>query len=143
MFEDIGVLEKKLQVDIQEYPKQHQKKVHKLTKWLSQISDILQKLRAIETDLSPKIEEAFQYQFQSADLVKILFFQLSIQTVFKDLENYFEQSRVRNLADFETLCHLPNAGQVLALLGDSALDLAVAQLFWESKKRRLFGTYDS
>jgi len=129
VFEDLEELEKKLQEDIKECPKQRQKKTHKLKRWLAQISDIIEKLNTIEIELIPKIEQTLQYQFQSADLVKILFFQSSIQKPLTDLENYFVQSRVRSLADFETLCHLLDAGQVMALLGDSALDLAAAQLF--------------
>ncbi|NVM31295.1 MAG: hypothetical protein HWN65_20825 [Candidatus Helarchaeota archaeon] len=89
VFEDIEVLEKKLQEDIQVCPKQHQKKLHKLRRWLAQISDILEKLNTIETDSLPKIEKTFQYQFQSVDLVKILFFQSSIQKVFTDLEKCY------------------------------------------------------
>jgi len=83
------------------------------------------------------LEKTFQYQFESTELVKLIFFRPSVKSLFNELKMYFDQAESEKVLDFETLSNLGEVAEVMALIGDSALGLAAAQLFWEPKIARI------
>ncbi|MFX1295267.1 MAG: ribonuclease III domain-containing protein [Promethearchaeota archaeon] len=115
-------------------PETHTKKLVKIERWLTKLNYILNKIDAIEKELLPTIEAEFQYHFESLDLVKLSFFRPKIKNLFIELQLHLTQTQIGTIGiDFETLVNLGEAAEVIALIGDSALDLAAAQYFWEPK----------
>lgn len=137
VFNDFEKLKDLLEDERNELPEESSKKRGKLERWLNELNDILNKLDYIEKILISSIEKAFQYRFNSPDLVKLIFFQPSVNNLFSELEIHLNQTQAKTInVDYNTLSNFAEAAKVLALIGDSALDLAVAQLFWESKIAR-------
>ncbi|MDD1777194.1 MAG: hypothetical protein LUQ65_03425, partial [Candidatus Helarchaeota archaeon] len=138
VFDDIALLKEQLESDKSDIPASNTHDTRKLARWIGLLTEILNKMEHIESILIPKLEKAFQYQFESKELVTLSFFRPSIKNLFSELKLYFDQKPSQKyLSDFETWLNLADAAETLALIGDSALGLAAAQLFWDSKIARI------
>ena len=136
-FDGIPDIKKVLEEELAQIPKEHSRKWAKVVRWLAQVTDVLKKLEYIEKILIPKIMDAFHYEFESPDLVKVIFFQPSIKKLFDELVIHFNANEIKVGADFEVLCNIGEAAKVMALLGDSTLGLAAVQAYWEAKISRV------
>jgi len=106
---------------------------YKLQKWVEQLSDIRRKIETFRSVKLLEIERNVGCQFITPDMVVLGLVQPSIRNVFSEIEVYqkkHEDDISIDLDDLENFIHLPEAAEVLALLGDAVIDLAIIQIHW-------------
>ena len=93
----------------------------------------------IEEHVIPKIEAAFHYQFQSSDLLKVLFLPSRLDIFFKKMRNLVTKGLNRQSdIDFRLLLKLSYLRTFLPLVGDCVLDVTVAHLALKGQLRRFY-----
>lgn len=106
--------------------------------YLDLLTEMHTKMDAIVTHVIPRITEAFHYDFRSPDLVKAIFFHPSLESFFRDLENYVTRGLNKpRVVDFGALIQITRVGKHLALLGDTILDLAISHFSLELRPPHL------
>ena len=115
-------------------PVNHTVKHGVLQKFLVELDHILRRIEKIEKILIPKLEDEFRLKFKTPELLLIAMSNTSIRNIFEDLKTHFKKDPNRPLQDAELteLASSGDASKVLALIGDSALDLAIVQVLWDS-----------
>lgn len=115
-------------------PIDHTSKHVKRQGFLDELNHLLEQMEKIEKILIPKLESFFRFRFSTPELIMFALSRPSIRTIFDNLKNYFNNDPKRPLNDDEMieLASSGDAAEVLALIGDAALDLAIAQIFWDS-----------
>jgi len=111
----------------------HLKEFKKVSNFLDEINHILDTMVSIEEVLIPKLEEELDLSFTSSELLMIALTRPSIRNIFSDLKIYFSQKKdyPLDLTDFDILASTGYIANVLALLGDAVLDLAVVEIMWD------------
>ena len=115
-------------------PNDHTSKYAKRQRYLDELDHLLERMEKIEKILIPKLEALFRLKFTTPELVMFALSRPSIRNIFEDLNTHFNDNSNRPLKE-EELIELASSGdaaEVLALIGDSALDLAIIQLLWDS-----------
>ena len=117
-----------------EIPKDHISKNRKLQGFLDQLSHVLDKMRKIQTELIPKLEVIFKLEFRTPELVMLSLCRPSIRNIYQDMEKHFnyQKNNPLEIDEYKELASSGDAANVLALLGDAALDLSVVQTLWDS-----------
>ncbi len=117
-----------------EIPKDHISKNRKLQGFLDQLSHVLDKMRKIQKELIPKLEAIFKLEFRTPELVMLSLCRPSIRNIYQDMEKHFNNQKNNPLEidEYKELASSGDAANVLALLGDAALDLSVVQTLWDS-----------
>jgi len=136
----IGLVKKTLllrdyiQRDKETIPVDHTNKRARHQGFLDELNHLIQQMEKIEKILIPKLEKFFRLEFPTPELIMFALSRPSIRTIFDNLKNFFANDPNRPLNDDELfeLASSGDAAEVLALIGDAALDLAIAQLFWDS-----------
>ena len=134
VFDQLKILKENVKEEIHNLSLEPTKIIKKFSKWLEDINDILNKIEYIDKVLINNIEKQFEFKFQSRDLIKLIFFQPSIKNLFDEINLHYKQNNkeIANI-NFASLSKLGDAARVMALIGDSAIGLASAQLFWDSQ----------
>lgn len=109
------------------------KKSKKLNKWLETLNNFLLKHENIQLNLKPSLEKIFSIKFKNPDLITLALFRPSTKNIFTELNIYFQKEHPNflNIEKWEDMSNLGDISEGLALLGDSALDLAVSHTLWE------------
>lgn len=109
------------------------KKSKKLNKWLEMLDNFLLKHENILLNLKPSIEKKFSIKFKNPNLITLALFRPSTKNIFTELNIYFQEEHPNflNIEKLENMSNLGDIAEGLALLGDSALDLAVSHTLWE------------
>jgi dsRNA-specific ribonuclease len=91
-------------------------------------------MEKIEKILIPKLEVIFRLKFTTPELIMFALSRPSIRKIFEDLNVHFNNNPERLLKkeELNELASSGDAAEVLALIGDSALDLAIVQLLWDA-----------
>ena len=123
-----------LQKEKDNLPPEHLNKHKRLQGFLDQVNYISDKIRRIQNELIPKLEEIFKVEFKTPELVMLALCRPSIRNIYQDLENHFVVQKNNPLKrdDYKELASSGDAANVLALIGDSVLDLSVVQTLWDS-----------
>ncbi len=120
--------------DRNKLPEDHLRDFRKLTGFLEELEFIKKAISRIKTDLLPILEKQLRLAFPTPELVYIALTRPSIRNIFDQLKVYF-QNKPNSLLqeeEFNELASSGDAANVLALIGDAVLDLAVIQIFWDS-----------
>jgi len=128
------LLFKTIQQEKDEIPEDHLSKNRKLQGFLDQLSHILDKMSKIQKELIPKLEDIFKLEFRTPELVMISLCRPSIRNIYQDMEKHFnyQKNNPLEIDEYKELASSGDAANVLALLGDAALDLSVVQTLWDS-----------
>ena len=128
------LLYKILQQEKDEIPEDHLSKRRKLQGFLDQLSHVLDKMSKIQKELIPKLEEIFKLEFKTPELVMLSLCRPSIRNIYQDMEKHFNNQKNNpfKIDEYKELASSGDAADVLALIGDAALDLSVVQTLWDS-----------
>lgn len=115
-------------------PSSHLKKFRKLQRFVDELSHLLHTIGRIQQELIPKLEKMFRLKFKTPELVMFALSRPSIRNIYKDLEKHFKDQPNNPLKpeDYKELASSGDAANVLALIGDSVIDLGVVQSLWDS-----------
>lgn len=114
-------------------PADHTAKISKVKGFLDELNHLLNRMEMIEKILIPKLQKFFRFPFPTPELIMFALSRPSIRNIFDDLNTHFKDNPNRPLNEEEMaeLASSGDAAEVLALLGDAALDLAVVEVLWE------------
>lgn len=128
------VLLNTIQQEKDEIPEDHPSKHRKLQGFLDQLSHILDKMDRIQTELIPKLKDIFKLEFRMPELVMLSLCRPSLRNIYEEMEQHFKYQRNNPLKidEYADLASSGDAANVLALIGDSVLDLSVVQILWDS-----------
>ena len=106
----------------------------KLEGFLEELNYLLTKMKDIQNILIPDLEKIFHLEFKTPELILIAFSRPSIRNIYDDLEKFFKLRSGNPLKpdDYRELSASGEAANVLALIGDSAIDLGVVETLWDS-----------
>ncbi len=76
-----------------------------------------------------ELEMNIKYDFDEPDLVVLSFVQPSIRTMFDELHT--DSSKLGLDVDLKPYLNMDEAAQVLALIGDAAISLALVHILWQ------------
>ncbi len=109
--------------------------ISKLKKWMRQLEYIIERVYDIEKNLIPKIESIFGVSFYEQELFTISLFQPSTKNVFLELRTHYckDKDITIDCNAMPELASLGDVSEMLALLGDAAIDMAVLHLVWKPK----------
>jgi len=128
------LLYKTLQQEKDEIPEDHLSIHRKLQGFLDQLSHVLDKMSKIQKELIPELEEIFKLEFRTPELVMLSLCRPSIRNIYMDLEKHFnyQKNNPFKIDEYKELASSGDAANVLALIGDAAMDLCVVQTLWDS-----------
>ena len=108
-------------------PEDHTKKIGTLTGFLTELNHLLDQMEKIEKIVIPKLEEMFHLKFTTPEMIIFALTRPSVSNIFEQLNVHFKDDPNRPLTDKEMveLASSGHAAEVLALIGDAALDLAI------------------
>ena len=117
-----------------EIPEDHLVNHRKLQGFIDHLEYIIEKMKRIQSELIPNLEQIFKLKFKTPELILISLCRPSIRNIYQDLEIHLEGQphNPLNIDDYKELASLGDAANVLALVGDAALDLSVVQTLWDS-----------
>ena len=117
-----------------EIPKDHSKKIEKVQRFIDELSHIIDTVDLIKQDLIPRLEKSFRINFKTPELIMLALSRPSIRHTYENIEIYFRKNSRDPLKpeEYKELASSGDAGNVLALIGDSVLGLAIVQLLWDS-----------
>ncbi|MFX1502325.1 MAG: ribonuclease III domain-containing protein [Promethearchaeota archaeon] len=136
-----GILRDYIQNEKNNIPINHTSKFQKLTGFLDELDHLLDQMEKIEKIIIPKLEKLFRLKFTTPELVMFALSRPSIRNIFDDLKTHFKTDSNAPLTENELndLASSGDAADVLALLGDAALDLSIVQLLWDSSLSKTGG----
>jgi ribonuclease-3 len=81
------------------------------------------------------LEKELQCKFPNSELLQIAMFQPSTRNLFTEIRVHFRDSHNQpvNREDYENLEALSDMGEVLAMLGDAAISMAVLHHLWRER----------
>jgi hypothetical protein len=112
----------------------HTSKISKILGYLAELNHLLQQMEKIEKIIIPRLEKLFRLKFNTPELVMLALSRPSIRNIFDDLNKHFKNDENAPLTEKELkeLASSGDAADVLALIGDAALNLAIIQILWDS-----------
>ena len=115
-------------------PSEHTSKISKLDGYLTELNHLLERMEKIEKIIIPKLENLFRLKFTTPELIMFALSRPGIRNIFDDLNKHFmnDANTPLNENELVELASSGDAANVLALLGDAAIDLAIVQLLWDS-----------
>ncbi|MHA1672446.1 MAG: ribonuclease III domain-containing protein [Promethearchaeota archaeon] len=128
------LLVERITQDRDNLPKDHLRAFRKFQNFIEELNEILSRIEKIKTELIPHLEKLFRLEFPTPELVYFAMARPSIRNIYEQIHKYFEfqESTPIQPEDFQNLAAAGEAGNVLAFIGDSALDLSVIEYFWDS-----------
>ncbi len=126
-------LEQVIQQDLDGVESNKTRTIDKMNKWLEQLNYILERIEDIEKNLTPRLGRIFGISFEHQELFVISLFQPSTKNLFLELEqHYCKDNDIRiDCNAIPNLVALSDVSEMLALLGDAAIDLAALHQVWK------------
>ena len=124
-----------VKVDLLETPTNKTRTTEKMKRWANQLEHIIDAVHDIETVLAPRLEQILGTQFKDRELLSISMFQPSTKNLFLELQIHYCK-RGEKRVDCEAIAELTllsDVGEILALLGDAAIDVAILHHIWRPK----------
>ncbi|MFW9958740.1 MAG: ribonuclease III domain-containing protein [Candidatus Odinarchaeota archaeon] len=105
----------------------------KIDRWREQLKEVQIRLEYIRRQLIPKLEKILGIRIKNIEIVQIAMFQPSTKNLFLELDTHYKNERNNPLEDheFADLIALSEIAQVIALLGDSVIDMGVLYQLWQ------------
>lgn len=121
-------------IEKDEVPEDNLKDYRKIQRFVDELEYLVKTLTEIREELIPSIEKFFRLEFPTPELIYLAMSRPGIKKIFEDLHIFFDRigNSVFNNDEFKDLSSCGDAGDVLALIGDSAIDLAVVETLWDS-----------
>ena len=118
----------------EEFPSTYTKELRKLNLFLEELENLIDKIDKIQAELIPNLERVLRLKFPTPELILIALSRPSIRTNYEQIEEHFQKYPPNPLEkdEYSELASSGDAANVLALIGDAALDLAVVQSLWDS-----------
>jgi ribonuclease-3 len=109
--------------------------LRKTKKWSQQLSEVIDSLVKIQTELKPRLEKALGVSIKNKELLQVAMFQPSTKNLFSELQVQLTMDKRSPLGkeDYEVLVSLSEIAQSLALVGDAAISIAVLHYIWQPK----------
>ncbi len=104
----------------------------KIDRWREQLIEVQAGLEYISRNLIPKLEKILDVKIKNVELVQVAMFQPSTKNLFLELETHY-RNEGKNPFDnhgFADLIALSEMAQIIALLGDAAIDMGVLYQLW-------------
>lgn len=122
-----------IQEELNQIPIEHSNKCAKLQRYLDELHHLQERMEKIEKILIPKLERLFHLEFPTPELVMFALSRPSMRNIFEDLGTLLKNDEDSPLKqqEFSELASSGDAANVLALIGDAALSLAIVQVLWE------------
>ena len=116
-------------------PTQNTRMIRKTKKWGQQLSDVIESLVEIRTNLKPQLEKALGVSIKNKELLQVAMFQPSTKNLFNEIQVQLSMDKRSPLdkEDYEVLVSLSEIAQSLALVGDAAISIAVLHHIWQPK----------
>ncbi len=133
VFQELSEIFDIIKEDCLNFSDKTSKKSKKLNRWFDMLNNFLLKHENIQLNLKPSLEKQFSFKFKNPNLITLALFRPSTKNIFTELNIYFQEEHP-NFLNIERLEYMSNLGDIaegLALLGDSALDLAVTHSLWK------------
>jgi len=104
----------------------------KINRWREQLKEVQVGLKYIRSKLVPKLEKTLSVKIKNVELVQVAMFQPSTKNLFLELETHYKNEGNNPLGDhgFADMIALSEIAQVIALLGDAAIDMGVLYQLW-------------
>jgi dsRNA-specific ribonuclease len=133
VFKDFLKISTVLKEDIEKIAEKASKKYKRLSKWRDNLEHFITKHENIQLNLIPSLENSLAIKFIEPNLITLTLFRPSTRNIFIELGKYFQEEHfdMFKLEKFEFMSELGDIADGLALLGDSALNLAATQEIWE------------
>lgn len=118
----------------EDLPRENAVSFRRLTGFLDQLNKQRDTIVQIDETIIPELENIFRVSFKTPELIYLALSRPSIRNIFEDLETEFSDDENFKISknSLEELQSSGDAGNVLALIGDAVLDLAVVQVLWDS-----------
>jgi len=118
---------------VNETPPQNTRLLRKAERWMYQLSSILEGVVQIRENLAPKLEKELGVSLGQNELLQVAMFQPSTKNLFMEVETHFRRSKGNPLGKdgFIDLLALSDMSQVIALVGDAAISMAVLHHLWK------------
>ena len=118
----------------EEFPSTHSKEHRKLDLFLNELKNLIETIDKIQQKLIPQLEKILRIKFPTPELILIALSRPSIRTNYEQIEEHFQKYPPNPLKsdEYSELASSGDAANVLALIGDAVLDLAVVQSLWDS-----------
>ncbi|MHA1891353.1 MAG: ribonuclease III domain-containing protein [Promethearchaeota archaeon] len=115
----------------------HTAKIKKVQGLINELLNIKERIVRIKNHMIPRLEEKFRLEFKTPELVYLAFLRPSLRNIFSNISSYYanRESSPLKQSEFDELVALGNTGDVLALIGDSAIKLAIVETLWDSSCR--------
>jgi ribonuclease-3 len=116
-------------------PPQNTRLLRKTKKWSQQLSEVIDSLIQIRTELKPQLEKALGVSIRGQELLQVAMFQPSTKNLFSEIQIELSSDKRSPLDedDYEVLVSLSEIAQSLALVGDAAISIAVLHHIWQPK----------
>jgi ribonuclease-3 len=128
------ILYEKMLIEKQQEPPENLKNLRKLQLFIDELKFLLDIMNKIHNELILELEKILRVKFKTPELIMLALSRPSIRNIYEDLEIYFntQQDNPLKPEDYKELASSGDAADVLALIGDSVLDLGTVQLLWDS-----------
>ena len=128
------LLLERIEDEKKQLPSEDTKRFRKIQGFVDELRNIVETIDRIKNELIPKLEEIFRLQFKTPELIYLALSRPSIRNIYENTEIYFQKNEKNtlNVEDYQNLAASEDAANVLALIGDSVLNLSVIQYFWDS-----------
>ena len=128
------ILYDKISQEKNEVPAAHLNKHKTLQGFLDELNHILETIKKIQNKLIHELEKIFRVEFKTPEMLMLALSRPSIRNIYEDLEKHFKTQLYNPLKpeEYKELASSGDAANVLALIGDSVIDLAVVQSLWDS-----------
>jgi ribonuclease-3 len=128
LFDNFSVIRNELDAQLASLPEASTRKKNKLQRLIYQIKEMEDTIQDIKNNKITEIENHLDHKFTEPNLVILAFFHQDAKSLFAELKNH-PFSKENNF-DFESYLNLDEAAKVLALIGDSAISLAMIHVLW-------------
>ncbi len=124
-----------LETDLENTPKQNTRTISRIRRWLKQLDYVSDALKQITEKLMPILEKDLQCKFSDSELLQIVMFQPSTRNLFMEIRVHFRDISIQPVdqEDYENLEALSDMGEVLAMLGDAVISIAVLHHLWRER----------
>ncbi|MHA1934430.1 MAG: ribonuclease III domain-containing protein [Candidatus Thorarchaeota archaeon] len=116
-------------------PARNTRTLQKLDHWLTQLKYIMDSLTRIESSLESHLSGVFNVDLNRNELLFVIMFQPSTKNLFLEIEAHYrgKMGAVLDADDLNLLIALSEMAQVLALVGDASIDMAVLHHLWQPR----------
>lgn len=114
----------------------HLAKVKTVQGLIDEVRRVVAIMDRIKAETIPRLESRFRLTFKTPELIFLALCRPAMRTTFENLAMFFNARGKQLLAkaEFDELAACGDAGEVLALIGDAAIDLAIVETMWDSSR---------